>query len=248
MRRASAGAKASYREAGWWVFRACPVPRYGVVHHQHYPLLVGIVLIHQFPYHPGPIGLGATLGDLHSTPPLQGCKQHEPVAHPVALVLVIVGPGIPGPRRKGLTGLPHQLPAGLVQAHQHFRVLKFAVIDLQHVLHSLPRTGYGGAHKVGTVFRRDAPALLQPKPAPLENGGFSWFFQRPTHRLRADARYYLPLDQPISQQLQRPTASSLRRWGAGHGNQSLPRTGYGVGLLTRVCISFGNSGVKREVI
>ena len=107
MRRASAGAKASYREAGWWVFRACPVPRYGVVHHQHYPLLVGIVLIHQFPYHPGPIGLGATVCHCHPPPPFQGREQHEQVAHPVALVLVIVDASSPRLGRTRQPGLLH---------------------------------------------------------------------------------------------------------------------------------------------
>ena len=50
------------------------------------------------------------------------------------------------------------------------------LVDLQNVHHSLPRTGYGGAHKVRIGCRRDAPALFQPKPAPLENGGLSSFF------------------------------------------------------------------------
>ena len=41
---------------------------------------------------------------------------------------------------------------------------------------------------------------------------------------------YLAFDQPVGQQLQRPTGLALRRFSAGQGNQSLPRTGYGVGL------------------
>ena len=65
---------------------------------------------------------------------LQGREQHEQVAHPVSLVLVIVGHGCPGPRREGRTGLLHQLLAGLVQAHQDLIVLVFTMIDLQHVL------------------------------------------------------------------------------------------------------------------
>ena len=63
------------------------------------------------------------------------------------------------------------------------------------------------------------PALFQPKPAPLQNGGFSSFFQRPAHRLRADAVHYLPLHQSVSQHSQSPTDPSLRGLGAGHGHQ-----------------------------
>ena len=42
------------------------------------------------------------------------------------------------------------------------------MIDLQHVLH--------GADELGVALGRDAPALFQPKPAPLQNGGLSSFF------------------------------------------------------------------------
>ena len=60
--------------------------------------------------------------------------------------------------------------------------------------------------------------------------GLSSFFERLTHRLRADAVHYLAFDQLVRQQFQRPTRPSLRRFSAGQGNQSLPRTGYGVGF------------------
>ena len=125
-----------------------------VVHHQHYSLLVGVVFINQFPHHLRPVGPGAPIRDLHSPPPLQGRKQHEPVAHPLAPVFVIVGHGGPGLRRAGLPGLLHQLLAGLIQAHQHFLVIESAMIDLQHVLH--------GAYQLGAALGREAPALLQP--------------------------------------------------------------------------------------
>ena len=126
-----------------------------VVHHQHYSLLVGVVLIHQLPHHLSPVGPGAPVRGLHPPPSLQGREQHEQVAHPVSLVFVIVGHGCPGPRREGLPGLLHQLLAGLVQAHQDLIVLVFTMIDLQHVLH--------GAHEFGAALGREAPALLQPR-------------------------------------------------------------------------------------
>ena len=46
----------------------------------------------------------------------------------------------------------------------------------------------------------------------------------------ADALHYPAFHQPVRQQLQRPTGPSLRSFGAGQRNQSLPRTGYGVGF------------------
>ena len=45
-------------------------------------------------------------------------KQHEQAAHLVALVFVVVSHGRSRPRRSGLVGLPHELPAGLVQTHK----------------------------------------------------------------------------------------------------------------------------------
>ena len=64
--------------------------------------------------------------------------------------------------RPSRAGLAYLLLAGLVQADQDFLVIG-AMIDLQHVLHSLPRTGYGGAHELGAALGRDAPAFLQPR-------------------------------------------------------------------------------------
>ena len=126
-----------------------------IVHHQDYPVFVRVVHVHQLLHHAGPINLGSLVRHLHPSPPLQGREQHEQVAHPVALVFVIVGHGCPGPRREGLPGLPHLLLAGLVQAHQYLVVLELTVIHLQHVLH--------GTDELGIGLGRDAPTLLQPR-------------------------------------------------------------------------------------
>ena len=64
--------------------------------------------------------------------------------------------------------------------------------------------------------------------------GLSSFFQRLPHRLRADALHYLPFNQPVRQQFKRPTYPARWRFRAGQGNQSLPRTGYGVGLTLTI--------------
>ena len=49
--------------------------------------------------------------------------------------------------------------------------------------------------------------------------GLSSFFQRLAHRLGADAVHYLTLHQPVSQQLQRPTGTALRRFATGEVSQ-----------------------------
>ena len=96
----------------------------------------------------------APVRHFHPTPSLQGCKQHEKVAHAVALVFIIVKTCRSGTGRTAQPGLLHLLFAGLVQAHQNLIVPVLALIDFQHVLH--------GAHEFGTALRRDAPALFQP--------------------------------------------------------------------------------------
>ena len=78
-----------------------------IVHHQHDPVFVRVVLVHQLPDHPRPIDFGTPVRHFNPAPPLRRREQHEQVAHPVALVFVIVGPGRPRPRRAGLTGLAY---------------------------------------------------------------------------------------------------------------------------------------------
>ena len=89
-----------------------------------------------------------------TTPALQGCEQHEKVAHPVAFVFIIIRARRSGAGWTAQPGLLHLLFAGLVQAHQDLVVPVLAMVDLQHILH--------GAHEFGTALGRDAPALFQP--------------------------------------------------------------------------------------
>ena len=61
-----------------------------IVHYQHDPVSVRVVLVDQFLYHMRPVHLRATLSDLDSAPSVQRCKQHEQAAHSIALVFVVV--------------------------------------------------------------------------------------------------------------------------------------------------------------
>ena len=124
--------------------------------------------------------------------------------------------------------------AGLVQTHQNFVV---PILACPHTGDGRPparlpsrrrtRAQTNSALPCGGMHQHFAPAFLQPEPAPLQNGGLSSFFQRLAHRFSANALYYLAFDQPVGQQFQRPTGPAFRRFSAGQGNQSLPRTGYG---------------------
>ena len=126
-----------------------------VVHHRHNTVLVRVVLVHQLLDHPGPIGFRAPVRHFHPAPPFQRSEQHEEVAHPVALVFIIVGARRPRPGRTRPARLFHLLLAGLVQTDQNFVVPILALIDFQHVFH---RTD-----ELGVALRRDAPALFQPR-------------------------------------------------------------------------------------
>ena len=125
-----------------------------VVHHQHNPVFVSIVHVHQLLDHSGPIGFRAPVRNFNPAPPFQRREQHEQVARPIALVFVIVGARRSKPGRTLQPGLFHLLFAGLVQADQNFVVPILALIDFQHVFHR--------ADKLRTASRRDAPALFQP--------------------------------------------------------------------------------------
>ena len=80
--------------------RQVRIPRTArVVHHQHNSVLVRVVLVHQLLDHPCPIGFRAPVRHFHPAPPFQRSEQHEKVAHPVALVFIIVGARRPRPGR-----------------------------------------------------------------------------------------------------------------------------------------------------
>ena len=126
-----------------------------VVHHQHDPIFVRVVLIDQSLYHMSPVHFRATLSDLDSPPSIQRREQHEQTAHPIALVLVVVGRHRTRRRRKGRSRLLDLLFACLIHTYQHFILIKWPLVDFQHIFH---RT-----HKVGALFGGDAPTLLQPR-------------------------------------------------------------------------------------
>ena len=132
------------------VQRGQPV-RVEVVHHQHDPFSVRVVLIDQSLYHMRPVHLRATLPDLDSTLPFQGREQYEQTAHSIALVFVVVGRHRAGRCGTGHSRLLDLLFARLIHAHQNFVLIIRPLVDFQR------------AHKLRALTGRDAPTLLQPR-------------------------------------------------------------------------------------
>ena len=92
----------------------------------------GLVALHRpvsaVPHHLSPIEPGAAFCNLHPPPSLQGCEQHEKVAHPVAFVFIIIRARRSGAGWTAQPGLLHLL--SLVSAHQD--LVGYWLVDLQH--------------------------------------------------------------------------------------------------------------------
>ena len=126
-----------------------------VVLHQHDPLGVGVVDIDQLPDAARPVDAGAPAADHDVAPASQRLGHQKQVAHPAALVLVVLA-GWPARRqRAGRVDLGEQLAAGLVQADLRTQRVIRAGVDLQHVLHA--------PHELRVLLGWDAPALGQPR-------------------------------------------------------------------------------------
>ena len=98
-----------------------------------------------------PIDPGAPSADHDVAPASKRLGHQEQVAHPTALVLVVL-PGWPARRqRAGRVDLAEQLAAGLVQADLGAARIMGPGVDLQHVLHA--------PHELGILLGWDAPAL-----------------------------------------------------------------------------------------
>ena len=105
-----------------------------------------------------PVDAGAPVADHDLAPASQRLGHQEQVAHPTALVLIVLA-GWPARRqRAGRVDLGEQLAAGLVQADLGAARVIGSGIDLKHVLHP--------PDELGVVLGWDAPALGQPRLEP----------------------------------------------------------------------------------
>src|SRR5215208_4703394 len=98
-----------------------------------------------------PVDAGASVADHDLAPASQRFGHQEQVAHPTALVLVVLA-GWPARRhRAGWVDVGKQLAAGLVQADLGAARIIGSGVELQHVLHA--------PHKLAVLLGWDAPAL-----------------------------------------------------------------------------------------
>src|SRR5215208_3406424 len=98
-----------------------------------------------------PVDTGAPVADRDLTPASKRLGHQEQVAHPTALVRIVLA-GWPARRhRAGRVDLAEQLAAGLVQADLGAPLVIGPGGDLQHVLHP--------PAELAVLLGRDAPAL-----------------------------------------------------------------------------------------
>jgi hypothetical protein len=102
-----------------------------------------------------PVDAGAPLADHDLAPAGQRLADQEQVAHPTALVLVVLACRPPRRDQVGWVDLAEQLAAGLVQADLGAARIIGSGVDRQHVLHP--------PDELGVLLGWDAPALGQPR-------------------------------------------------------------------------------------
>src|SRR6266508_4856907 len=96
-----------------------------------------------------PVDAGTPVADHDVAPASKRLADQEQVAHPTALVLIILAGWPAGRHRAGWVDLAEQLAAGLVQADLRAARIIGAGVDLQHVLHAPAELGIvlGGMHQ-----------------------------------------------------------------------------------------------------
>src|SRR5919108_5986790 len=112
------------------------VMRVQVVLHQANPLGLGAMPVHQLPDTFGIVSPRTAFCHLHMTPPPQRFAQHQLMADPLPLILII-DPGRPTPARPLCRShLTKQLLARFIEAHHGIARVVGQHIGLQHILHA----------------------------------------------------------------------------------------------------------------
>ena len=185
--------------------QSLPRTRYGVVHHQHNPVLVRVVLVHQLLHLVRPVHFRPPVRHSGPPPSFQRREQHEKVAHPVALVFIIIGgrrPGSSRPRRPRLPRLPRLLhPRSWPRAGSAACRSRLGRPELR-----CPHRG-AGRLPARLPSRTQSPhclpagctSTLSARACPVAERGLEFVFQRLAHRLGVDALHYLALHQPVRQ-------------------------------------------------
>lgn len=83
----------------------------------------------------GPLRSRFSLRDLDEAGARQRFDGHEHIAHPAALVFVVIARRRPSPCRQRGPGGPNQLPGRFVHAHHGIAGIVGALVHIEHVLH-----------------------------------------------------------------------------------------------------------------
>src|SRR5215216_6598457 len=125
-----------------------------VIQNHPYLFCLRIVIAGQLPHLLGEIYRCAPFPEIDVAPRSLRLEEHEEVAHPSALVLVVVAFGTPWPGGDGHTLLGHHLVRHLVKAHSWPLRVVGLLVELQNVLHA--------PHKL-RAHLWDAPLLFHPR-------------------------------------------------------------------------------------
>src|SRR5438309_7180486 len=105
----------------------------------------------------GPVSLGPARRAPDVTPSAQRCATHKLMAHPFALICIVLAFDTTRAQGQGSVDFANQLFAGFVHAHDGRGAIVGHVGDAKDVLH--------GIHEFGIGFRRNAPRLHLPQLA-----------------------------------------------------------------------------------
>src|SRR5689334_20695480 len=143
------------------------------------------------------------LGDLYLAPRPVRVEEDKQINLAIAPVLIVVASRLAGRSRDRLPHFADELGRALVEAdHRPLRIRRFSV-KIKYILH---------AGDIGAIYLRNAPHVLTP-------GLQLILCQASAHRLAGQPTVIGEPDHLTSQQLKCPACASLRRAGAGGGNQ-----------------------------
>src|SRR5215467_9068208 len=126
-----------------------------VIEHQTNTSRLGIIHVDQFTDAFRPVPLGPACRHPDMTPSAQRFATHKWVAHPFALICIVLAFDPPSTQRQGRVDLANQLFAGFVHTNDGIASIVGQLVNLQHVLHVI--------HEVGIGCGRHAPCFHLPQ-------------------------------------------------------------------------------------
>src|SRR5262249_29675672 len=114
-----------------------------VIEHQTNTRRLRIMHVDQFADACGPVLLGPACRHPNMTPSSQRFATHTLIAHPFALVCIVLACDPPSTQRQGRVDLTNPLFAGFIHTDDGIASVVGPLVDLQHVLHVIADGGFG---------------------------------------------------------------------------------------------------------